>query len=626
MELTDHLRAIRKNWWVVVLVLAVTVAGAVLLTERATPTYASSLTFYVAASSETGTALQADEFAQRRINSYVGVLTSERLAERMVAAHDLGLDAPAVARRITAVANDKTILLTARVEDTDPDRAHAIASAIAAELGPYVQELERTEAATSANVSLTVISGPSVPTEPVSPDPTLNVGIGVLAGLALGVALAIARQMLDRSVRTAEDLAAATGLPTLAQIAAARRRRRADPADLVVVGDDPGSPRAESYRRLRTNLTFSSVTTSMDVVVVTSAVAGEGKTTTACNLAVTLAESGRRVLLVEADMRRPQVATYLGLEGRVGLTDVLVGTVDLADVVQPWGTDGLHVLAAGTLPPNPSELLGSEVMHALVARMRAAYDVVVLDTPPVLPVTDASVAAVHASCVVLVVRQGRTTRDQVRQAVEALRAVDAPVAGTVLNGAPLGRGRSADAYVAYADRGRRLGARRRRATSPAPVTSAAAARSAVLRAAELPTARPGEPGWPAHLALGAWADPSATAFLPEPVTSPVPAPKRPRTRDGDPARPADRTEAADAAEPPAVAAEHAGPAPHRGEGPSPAGSPGPPGPADGADQPLGRSLERPAERRGEHAVDDDVPHDPSAERPVGVTRGHDTDD
>lgn len=436
VELTDHLRAVRRYWWITVLTLLATVGAGVYLTSRATPVYESTVTFYVAASTDTGTALQADEFAQRRVNSYVGVLRSDLVAEEIARAADLGLTAAQVKSRITAAVDPETIILTATVTDTVPERALRISEEIAEHFGPLISRLDSTDGASGANVSLTVISGPSLDPEPISPRKTLNVGVAVLAGLALGVALSIARQMLDRSVRDVDDLKEVSGLPTLATVGAEGRQRRGTGPSLLIADTEPGSPRAEAYRQLRTNLTFSAVTHTMQVVVVTSAVAGEGKTTTACNLAITLAQSGRSVLLVEADMRRPMVAEQLGIEGSAGLTNVLTGAVSAEDVIQTWGADGLHVLAAGTLPPNPSELLGSDAMHRLVDHLRDRYELVVLDTPPVLPVTDASVVAAHADTVVLVVRHGRTTREQVRAALDALSGVGAPVVGTILNGMP----------------------------------------------------------------------------------------------------------------------------------------------------------------------------------------------
>lgn len=427
--MADHLRAVRKYWWIVLLALIASVGSSALLTSRITPQYASTVTFYITASTDTGTALQADEFAQRRINSYVGVLTSDLLAERIRTEGDIDLTAAQISNRISAVANAETILLTATVIDSSPERAQAISTAIADEFGPIVAELDSGGSGSSADVSLKVISGPTLEPDPVSPKKTLNLAVGVLVGLALGAALAIARQMADRTVRSVETLEQVTKLPVLASVAREAQTRRSKVPAIA----DPGSLRAEAYRKLRTNLMFSGVGKKLQVIVVTSSLGGEGKSTTAANLAIVLAETGRPVLLIEADMRRPMIAEYLGIEGGAGLTNVLAEQAEPDEVIQPWGTGGLHVLPCGTLPPNPSELIGSDTMRALVSDLRGRFDMIVIDTPPLLPVTDAAVASAQADGVVLVARYGSTSREQLATARNALRAVGAHVVGTVLN-------------------------------------------------------------------------------------------------------------------------------------------------------------------------------------------------
>lgn len=548
MELTDLLRAIRKSWWITVLMLVVTVGAAVLLTMRATPVYQSSVTFFVAASSDTGTALQADEFAQRRINSYVGVLRSDRLADTITGQPGVNLSAQQVKARISASADPDTVLLTATVQDTNADRALAIAEQIAEHFGPLVSELDNTRSASSASVSLTVISGPTLLPDPVSPRGTLNIGVAILAGLALGVTLSIVRQMRDRSVRTPEDLKQASGLATLASITVESRSRRSSEGGLLIVGSEPGSPRAESFRQLRTNLTFSAVTNKMQVVVVTSAIAGDGKTTTATNLAIALAESGRSVLLIEADMRRPKVADYLGIEGGAGLTNVLAGQAEIDDVMQAWGAHGLHVLAAGTLPPNPSELLGSTAMRDLMLRLRDRFELIVLDTPPVLPLTDASVVAVHADSVVLVVRYAGTTREQVHTAVQSLAAVGAPLAGGILNGIPVKAGEDSYRYTSFGTteprRSRRVWPLRRRRAGrrelPRRADESRSARPVTIEAPDAPA-----PSWPPVIRH------------PEPLEAPEPLEPTPPTdrieliepTEGEPAAVAEEADARPVLEP-----------------------------------------------------------------------------
>ena len=215
--------------------------------------------------------------------------------------------------------------------------------------------------------------------------------------------------LLDTTIRQPQVLRTLTEVPVLGVIPFEKSAKK---SPLISEGQ-ARSIRAEAFRQLRTNLQFVDVERPVRVLVVTSSVADEGKSTTATNLAVSFSESGRQVLLIEADLRRPRVADYLGLERAVGLTNVLAGQVDIDDVLQPWGRGGLSVLPSGSIPPNPSELLGSPRMLDLLERLKTRFEIIVIDTPPLLPVTDAAVAAAHADGAVLVARYGKATRGQV---------------------------------------------------------------------------------------------------------------------------------------------------------------------------------------------------------------------
>ncbi|MCA1721071.1 MAG: CpsD/CapB family tyrosine-protein kinase [Actinobacteria bacterium] len=210
--------------------------------------------------------------------------------------------------------------------------------------------------------------------------------------------------------------------------------------------DKPRAARAEAFRQLRTNLQFLEVDEPVRSFVITSSVPKEGKSTTACNLAITLAQAGVRTLLIEGDLRRPRIADYLGLEGAIGVTNVLIGQVPLQDALQPWGNGTLSVLASGPLPPNPSELLASRGMHELLAEVEKSFDMVIIDAPPLLPVTDAAILSTMTGGALLGVRCRSTKRDQLRRAADALEAVDARVLGAVLNMVPR---RGPDAYYSY---------------------------------------------------------------------------------------------------------------------------------------------------------------------------------
>jgi capsular exopolysaccharide synthesis family protein len=263
--------------------------------------------------------------------------------------------------------------------------------------------------------------------------------LAALLGLVAGIGAAVLRERLDTTVRDDLALQRAAGAPVLGQIPYDDDGKAAP----LIVGVAEHSARGEAMRKLRTNLRFIDIQDQCQVVALTSATQGEGKTTTCCNLAITLAESGSRVLLIDADLRRPQVAEYLGLESRVGLTDVLIGNVSIGDAAQPWGDLELFVMASGSIPPNPSELLGSERMAHLLRTAREWVDIILIDTPPLLSVTDGAVVAVRADGTVLLSQYGRTSQAQIAAAVNALQRVSARVLGCVLTMTRLSK---SDAY------------------------------------------------------------------------------------------------------------------------------------------------------------------------------------
>lgn len=238
-------------------------------------------------------------------------------------------------------------------------------------------------------MQISTVRAASVPTSAASPNLRLNLALGLVVGLALGVAVAVVRELLDTRLRSTADVEDVTDAPVLGVIG----YEEDAPQHPLIVQESPKAIRAESFRRLRTNLQFLELGPAARTYVMTSALPGEGKTTTSINLAITLADAGQRVVLLDADLRRPSVARYMGIEGSVGLTTVLIGKVGVEDAVQPWGNGNLDVIAAGQVPPNPSELLGAAPMADLLDRLRAEYDAIVIDTPPLLPVTDAAILA-----------------------------------------------------------------------------------------------------------------------------------------------------------------------------------------------------------------------------------------
>jgi succinoglycan biosynthesis transport protein ExoP len=323
-----------------------------------------------------------------------------------------------------------TVIIEISVQDQQAEQAATIASAVARSFTDVVAELTPLDSNGQPQVKITTLQEARIPASPVSPKVPLNLALGGLIGLALGVAAAVLRATLDTRIRG-----------DIAFDPKAKERP-------LIVQSDPRSPRAESFRSLRTNLQFLDFGGRARSFVITSAVESEGKSTTSANLAIALSDAGARVAVIDADLRRPKLASYLGLEGAVGLTDVLIGRAQLKDVLQPWGNRNMFVLPAGQIPPNPSELLGSRTMVTLLKELEAEFDTVLIDAPPLLPVTDSAVLSKSAGGAILVVSSGRAHRGQVHAAIESLNSVGAEVLGVVLTMLPT-KGPDAYGYGQY---------------------------------------------------------------------------------------------------------------------------------------------------------------------------------
>lgn len=336
-----------------------------------------------------------------------------------------------------------------------------------------------------------VIVDAQVPKHPSSPSYVLNVGLGVFFGLALGVVLAFVRGRTDRHLRTSVDLEGVLGAPLLAAIPLVPGG--ADGPASLVVAYEPNVRASEAYRALRTTL-MAAHGVGEKVLMVVSALPGEGKTTVAANLSVTLAAADKRVVLISADMRRPRVQEVFGLSNEFGLSNILTGEVPVDVGVLDSDIENLFVCPSGPAPPNPAELLQSERMRDLLAHLCRVADYVVLDCPPVLSVADSLALASSVDGAILVVDANRTDRDAVADARRRLEQVGAAVLGGVLNKEPFpGRGKYGYGYeYGYTDDARRNG----RAPTPdrAPARSAAG-KSTGARTGGLP-AGPRETVWP----------------------------------------------------------------------------------------------------------------------------------
>lgn len=422
MDVRSVLTLLRRRWIALAVCLLAGLLGAGVVTARAEPQYRSGARLFVniPRAGSVAEQVQGVQLTVQLLQSYAQIATSRSAAEEV--SKQVGQD---VAGRVSATPQAETLLIDVIAVDRDPDEAARIANVAAAVLIDKVAELEEGKATpvTAQVIDRAVPSG-----APFAPRPRVNYAVGGILGLLIGVLLALALDALDRSVKTPAQATDSFRTPLLA-VTPRSREVRDKP-----VPDDALSPVSEAFRTLRTAVRFVNPDNPLRTIVVTSSVSGEGKTTTALNLAAAMAQAGERVLLVDADLRRARLAELLGLEPAVGLTGVITRRIELEDAIQAW--HGLGVLTSGVLPPNPSEMLGSEAMANLIERLRDLSDVVVFDVPPVLPVTDSVVLSTQCDGVILVGRHGQTQKAQAAEARRRLEAVGAHVVGCVLNAVP----------------------------------------------------------------------------------------------------------------------------------------------------------------------------------------------
>ncbi|OLT02870.1 hypothetical protein BJF90_28335 [Pseudonocardia sp. CNS-004] len=447
MTVDRAILVLRERWKIVALCLVLGVLGAGVANYFAPREYSSDITFYVSLqgpAADPDEAYESNELAKERVLSYQPLLTDERITQAVIDRLGLPMTPAELAQRITVSADTDTVVLTAAVRDSTPQRRRH-------RQHPR-RGVRRSRRAARAADRPGAHAGPGCarPARPAGPgaleDRCRDRPPGhtaahprvaqhhVQPGAGRGARPADRCRRPGRAGGTGPlgplgaQLAELAPAPVLAELA----HDRHVPSRPLIVDEPFTSPRAEAFRKLRTNLQFRDGRRGHKVIVVTGARMGEGTSTTACNLAIAMAETGHRVLLVDANLRNPRVSDYLGLDPFPGLVDVLAGRMVWQYARQPWNRGGFDVLTAGPYPHNHSQLLASYSLADLFADMRRQYDLVVVDTPALLAVSDAAAVAARADGVVLVVQHQQTSQDQVTAAVGALQAVSARLLGTVL--------------------------------------------------------------------------------------------------------------------------------------------------------------------------------------------------
>jgi capsular exopolysaccharide synthesis family protein len=431
MEIRDAFATLRDRWWAPVLGAVLGAGAAVLVSLLMTVQYQSMTTFFVSATPAAAapSSLQANQLAQERLASYAQLITGPDIARGVISQLGLSMSEKTLTRKITATVVPDTVLIDVTVTDSSAKRAQQIAQMLDTQFQSAVTELE-TAAGGESPLKVSVTRLPELPTEPSAPQTVRNGLIGGAVGLVLGAIVALTARVIRHPLTDPREAADITGAPVVGLMPRDRPLRRQH-----VVSRTAGGP-YEHFRRIRANLQYLGVGESPDVLLLTSAVPGEGTSTLMLNLASALAEVGRKVTVVEADLRSPGIARSLGLDADTGLARVLSGESDVDDVVQTFEKGGFDAVVAGAVPPDTPGLLESPQLPPLLEKLRGRNDIVLVAGPPLLTVADSAELARSTSGVLLAVRYGRTRRDQLDQAAAVLALADARVLGVVLTMVP----------------------------------------------------------------------------------------------------------------------------------------------------------------------------------------------
>jgi receptor protein-tyrosine kinase len=441
IDLLQYMRIIAKRKKLVLLVTLACLAIAWTASSRMTPVYEATAEMLIVQDELTpterpfGESYQAVLMNEKLANTYSQMLKERTVAEKVIHKLSLDVEPSDLVKRIDARPIQDTQLIKVTVADTDPGRASRIANALGGVLRQSVREISPSSLVFASDVK--IVEPAISPREPVAPKPALYMIVAVLFGLSGSFGLALLFERLDTTIKSVDDAEALSGLPSLGSIPAAYGNN-------LVSGWDSQSRVSDAYRHLRTKIHHMDFD-STPLITVTGPGSRDGKTSLALNLGAVLAQAGHKVLLIDCDIRKPDIHYIFELGNDIGVSNVVLGGVDLAQAIQPSAITGLHVLTSGPQPPHAADLFSSEKMDMLLHAAQELFDYVILDSPPVLAVPDAVILASKTNGTLVSAAYGKTTKEALIKSKAELEKVGAHVIGFVLSGAIL-RERGYDVY------------------------------------------------------------------------------------------------------------------------------------------------------------------------------------
>lgn len=429
MDLDTSIRIARRWWWLVVTAALLGGGATYLVSTRIAPSYEARTTLLVVQRQAEG-AVQLNDIqtAERLANTFVRLVALRPVLDRSIEEGNLPFDAEELAKRIDVTNPRGTQLLVVTARASDPDLAARVSGTVAR---AFISSNEA--ALTSRPGQVSVVEEPLSPNRPVSPHLLVNAALGAIMLAFVAMVIAIVVEHFDDTVKSRDAAVEQIGIPILARIEQFGRLH--SPREQLQAANRPRSTIAEAYRTARTNLSYAiDLGRDRRLLLVTSPGPGEGKTTTVANLAVVFGLAGHRVCVVDTDLRRPTLHQIFGVDNSKGLTTMLQARQPQFDATLVRSLyANVTLLPSGPLPPNPSELLGSTRMQEILEGLRERFDIVLMDSPPALVVTDASVLGMLADGLAIVIRAGKTRMGELRATIGELAQTGRPIAGLILN-------------------------------------------------------------------------------------------------------------------------------------------------------------------------------------------------